>query len=191
MSRIAGLTLTTLSLLGGIAIAAAQPAPDPHHPNPNSPAQPAGAPAGMQMMDMGKMMPMMRMMQGTMMQNAGMGMMPFDHLEGRIAFAKTELGITDAQLPQWNAFADALRGSVKDMQTAMNGMMQSGMPTTVPARMDAMVQMVSARLDAMKAMQAAAKQLYVVLSDDQKKAADDLMTEHMMGGMRPKGMGER
>ena len=28
-----------------------------------------------------------------------------DHVEGRIAFLKVELKITDAQMPQWNAFA--------------------------------------------------------------------------------------
>ena len=39
----------------------------------------------------------------------GMG----DHIEGRIAFLKAELKITDAQLPQWNTFADALRSDAK------------------------------------------------------------------------------
>ncbi len=231
MSKLTGLTLSTLTLFGSVAIAAAQPAPDPHHPNAPPPAAmpqggmssggmpsggmpsaamtgPAGAPGGMPMMDMGKMMggemdkmmPMMRMMggammQGAMMQGGGMGMMPGEHIEGRLAFLKTELAIIDAQLPQWNIFAESLRTSVRGMRTAMGGMMQGGMPTTAPARMDAMVQMMSARLETMKTMQAAAKQLYAVLSDEQKKTADELMTEHtmgmQMGGMRMRGMGER
>jgi len=46
-------------------------------------------------------------------------MMPSEHVEGRIAFLKTELKITDAQLPQWNAFADALRNSAGQMRAAM------------------------------------------------------------------------
>jgi hypothetical protein len=29
------------------------------------------------------------------------------HVEGRIAFLKTELKITEAQSPQWNQFAEA------------------------------------------------------------------------------------
>jgi hypothetical protein len=32
-----------------------------------------------------------------------------DHIEGRLAFVKTELKITQAQLPLWNAFAAASR----------------------------------------------------------------------------------
>ena len=106
-----------------------------------------------------------------------MGMMPFDHIEGRIAFYKAELGITDAQLPQWNAFADALRNGAKGMQMAIATAMQAGMPATAPARADAMVQMMSARLDAMKATAAASKALYAVLSDAQKKTADELLAE--------------
>ena len=45
----------------------------------------------------------------------GMGPMmmggPAKHLEGRIAFLRTELGITDAQMPLFNAFAEALRAA--------------------------------------------------------------------------------
>jgi hypothetical protein len=133
--------------------------------------------------DMGRMMSMMRTAQG----GDGMGMMPIAHIEGWIAFYKAELGITDAQLPQWNAFADALRNNAKDMQAAMATAMQGGMPTTAPARADAMVQMMSARLDAMKATAAASNALYAVLSDAQKKTADELMAEHMMG-MRAMGI---
>jgi hypothetical protein len=181
-------------------IAPAAPTPSPGGANGAMPMpSPGGANGAMPMRDMGKMMggdmgrvtSMMSIMHGAMMQGGdGMAMMGFDHVEGRIAFYKAELAITDAQLPQWNAFADVLRGSTKGMRSAMTSMMRTGMPATAPARMDAMVQMMSARLDAMKATLAAAKPLYAVLSDDQKKTADELMAEHPMG-MRPWGMGER
>jgi len=49
-------------------------------------------------------MPMMRMMMGQ----GGMPMMA-KHIDGRLAFLKTELKITDAQLPLWNVFAQAMR----------------------------------------------------------------------------------
>ena len=47
-----------------------------------------------------------------MMGQDGMGGMPMmaamaGHVEGRLAFLKTELKITDAQLPLWNAVAEA------------------------------------------------------------------------------------
>ncbi len=61
------------------------------------------------------------------------------------------------------------------------------MPTTAPARMEAMVQMMSVRRDAMKTTLAAAKSLYGVLSDEQKKTADELMAAPGMG-MRVNGM---
>ena len=198
-------TLTAMAIAVPLAFSEAQTAPDQdhaaHHPGtPAAPAAPKPSPGGaasaMPMTDMGKMMggdmgrmmSMMSMMR--MMQGGGMEMMPADHIEGRIAFYKAELGITDAQLPQWNAFADALRNGAKDMRTAMATAMQAGMPATAPARADAMVQMMSARLDAMKATAATGKALYAVLSDAQKKTADELMAEPPMG-MRTMGMGER
>jgi hypothetical protein len=186
MFKITRQTLATVALLSGIAAAIAQEAPTttPAVPMPS----PGGAVGTMPMTDMGgmmddgmrQMMPMMRMMQGAMMQGAGgMGMMPFDHIEGRIAFYKTELGITDAQLPQWNAFADALRNGAKGMRMAMAVAMQAGMPANAPARLDAMVQIMSARLDAMKAMATTGRALYAVFTDAQKKIADDLMMSSM------------
>ncbi len=68
-------------------------------------------------MGMGRMTGMMRAMMGQY----GMGMMT-GHVEGRLAFLKTELKITDAQLPLWNKFADAVRDNAK----AMKEMMQVG-----------------------------------------------------------------
>ena len=200
MSTITRLTLATVGLLGSVALAGAQTAQDhnAHHPDTSAPKTAPGRAAGTmpivdmgKMMggDMGRMMSMMSMM-GMAQGSDGMGMMPFDHIEGRIAFYKAELGITDAQLPQWNAFADALRNSAKGMQTAMATAMQGGMPATAPARADAMVQMMSARLDAMKATAAASKALYAALTDAQKKTADELMAEHIMG-MRAMGTGTR
>lgn len=134
-------------------------------------------------MDMGKtmgggmmpMMPMMRMMHG-------MEMMPGQHVEGRIAFLKAELGITEAQSPQWNAFAGAMRGGEKTMHSAMAAHMQAGMPATAPAHSDAMIAMMTAKLEAMKASAAAGKTLYAVLTETQKKTADELMMARM-GGM--------
>ncbi len=207
MPKITRLTFATAALLGSVAVAGAQTTQDhnAHHPGMAAPTTapaapkplPSGARGAMPMTgmgrmmggDMGRMMSMMSMMR-MMHGGGGMGMMAFDHIEGRIAFYKAELGITDAQLPQWNAFADALRGNAKDMRTAITAMMQAGVPATVPARMEAMVQMMSARLDTMKATLAAVKPLYAVLSAAQKKKADELMAEHPMR-MPAMGMGGR
>src|SRR5438309_7236242 len=116
------LSASAIALLAGLAFAEAQPAPsaDPHHPDTQAqgakPAKPMTPPPGVQagrpgmgdMMggNMEQMMPVMRMMQSMQMmdgmmprEGGGMAMMPGQHIEGRIAFLKTELGITEAQLP--------------------------------------------------------------------------------------------
>ncbi|TIW86878.1 MAG: hypothetical protein E5V52_05325, partial [Mesorhizobium sp.] len=68
------------------------------------------------MMPNGMMKMMMAMMAGG---DTPMGqMMSPDHVEGRIAFLSTELKLTKAQRPLWDAVAEALRAnahSAKDM----------------------------------------------------------------------------
>ena len=181
MSHSTRLALATFALLGSVTLANAQSAPSPAMPM----TPPAGAPAvgghgAMPMMDMSRMMqggagqmpPMMQMMRGGQMMP---GMMPFEHVEGRIAFLKAELAITDAQLPQWTAYANVLRADGKSMREGMGKMAQAGMPTTAPARTEAMVQMMTMRLEGLKAMVSAEKAFYAVLTDAQKKLVDELM----------------
>jgi LTXXQ motif family protein len=118
-----------------------------------------------------------------------MGMMGItDHVEGRIAFLKTELKITDAQMPQWTAFADALRANAARMSEMRNTMMQGGMTDgasmSAPDRLDRMEKMMTAMTEAVKSTKSALTPLYGVLTDDQKKVADQLIHGPMgMGRM--------
>ena len=92
-----------------IATAAfAQTSATPPAATGTAPAQGMPMTGGQQMV---RMMAMMRMMMG---QNA-----MAEHVEGRIAFLKTELKITDAQQPLWNAVADAMRANAKEMTDMM------------------------------------------------------------------------
>lgn len=125
--------------------------------------------SGMMGGGMDQMMPMMRAMM------LGQGGMMFDHVEGRLAFLKTELKVTDVQMPQWTRFADALRSAATSMSGMRQQMMQGGMPTTAPARLDLHEKMLSARLDGLKSIKAALDPLYNSFSDEQKKLADELM----------------
>ena len=136
---------------------------------------PPAASAGTGEMGTGEM-GMARMMRGMM------AMSPADHIEGRIAYRKAELAITDAQLPQWNALATVMRANSRAMQDGMAMMAKDGMPTAAPARGEAMVRMMTARLDGMKAMVQADTALYAVLSPDQRKTADQMMMG-MMGAI--------
>jgi len=119
-----------------------------------------------------------------------MGMMGMaDHVEGRIAFLKAELKITDAQMPQWSAFADALRANAHRMSGMPAMMMQGGMmgqggaSVTAPDRFDRMEKMMSAMLEAVKGTKAALTPLYAVFTEEQKKVADQLIRGPM--GMGP------
>jgi hypothetical protein len=113
-----------------------------------------------------------------------MGGMPFEHVEGRLAFLKTELKITPAQEPQWGKFADAFRSVAKSAQGMHRqmmggGHMMGGQATTAPQRLDAYEKMLNVRLDAVRTMKAAFDPLYASLSDEQKKTADELVGGHM------------
>jgi LTXXQ motif family protein len=124
-------------------------------------------------------MPMMGMMQVMM----GQGMA--GHVEGRIAFLKTELKITDAQMPLWNAVADAMRVNAKEM-AGMMPMMQSMMQqqsSTLPEKLATREKTITAHLEAFRKFKTAVEPLYAILNDEQKKTADQLLLGPMGMGM--------
>jgi hypothetical protein len=130
--------------------------------------------SGMMGGGMSGMMAMMHMMHGTS------SIPPLRHVEGQIAFLKAELKIDDAQMPQWNAFADTLRGSAARLQQAISGATNAPGSATAPELMQRRVKLLTAELDAVQTVLAAATPLYAALSDEQKKLADALLAEHMM-----------
>jgi len=144
-------------------------------------AQNAGGPGGMMGM-MGGSCPTMGMMGrggwGEGRQGHGMmGRQPrmAAMVDGRLAYLKGELDITDAQAAAWEGYASAVKARVdlmKGMHESMFEIMQKG---TVAERMDARIAGMEAMLEAMKAMKPATEALYAVLSDEQKKVADDLI----------------
>ena len=125
----------------------------------------------------------MPMMHGGSQGGMGSMMGMAQHVEGRIAFLRTELKITDGQSPQWNAFAEALRANARRM-TEMHGMMSQGVSQSAPERLDRMEKMMAGMLEAMRSTKAALTPLYAVLSDEQKKTADTLL-QGPMGMMGP------
>lgn len=168
------------ALLFAVPVAIAQTAkPDDHHPEANKPAvgQPMpGRAAGPGMQGGSGGMPMM-----DMMKMMGGMMAPHEHVEGRLAFLRTELGITPAQDPAWSAFADAVRKGAKDMGMNMMAGMQGG---GWIANLERHETMMSKRLESVRALKGPASALYAQLSEPQKKSADTLMMGHM-GPMGP------
>src|SRR5579864_8933540 len=134
---------------------------DQHHPG--TAAGPAGTRrSGMaQGMPGGSMgaagnMPMMSMMRMMMGQEGtgGMAMMAnamTEHVEGRLAFLKTELKITDAQLPLWNKFAQAVRDNAKAMGSVMQGgTMGMNQSVKLPDKLAMREKMMTAHLEALR-----------------------------------------
>ena len=182
-----------------------------HHPQQQDAApaltQPAppGSQSGMGMMGSGGMMDMMgNMSMMNMMQimemmhtGAGMGgMAMIDHVEGRIAFLRTELKITDAQNAAWNTFADALRANAKSLAEVRTSMMpqQGAASQTLVDRLSVQEKWLAASLEGTRAIKSALTNLIGSFSDEQKKAADELLAPHMgmmamMAAMRPGQMG--
>ena len=128
------------------------------------------------------------MMQGGM----GPGMMGTCHgmmgqgdlkatVEGRLAYVKTALGITDDEAAAWKAYEDASRANVQSMQAAHQAMMTAKQSGSALDRMQSHITMMQARLDALKALQPATEALYKALTSDQQKKADALLG--MGGGM--------
>lgn len=169
----------------------AQAAPQP------APAAPGmGRPGGMMMPGgMGQMMPMMQGRMGGPAgpMGAGMpgmrrgGMAHLDRIEGRLAFVRAELRITDAQAPQWNAFADVVRAQARRLREALASAMQGAdQPATAPQITERRIALLAAQLEAMRAVSAALGPFHAALSDEQKRIADELMAEHVRG--MPMGM---
>jgi hypothetical protein len=112
------------------------------------------------------------------------GMMSPERIEGRLAFLKTELKITDAQAPQWNAVADLLRERAKASQTrreafrekrqqqAASGQRREPRPLT--ERLGQAEKMMEQRLAETRRFKATVEPLYAVMSESQRKTADQL-----------------
>jgi hypothetical protein len=127
------------------------------------------------MMDREHWAAMMSMMHGGMMRGDMMGGQPFQHVEGRLAFLKTELKITSAQEAVWGKFADAVRQVAQTMKASYEQAGQATAATGAAAALDGYERRLTQRLEAVRSIKAAFTPLYAALSDDQKKVADELL----------------
>jgi hypothetical protein len=172
--------LRKLMLVGSMAIATA--------------STPVLAQQGQQQMPMMGQHGMMQGSQGMMGQSAnpgmmgpGMGMMmgsgPMMGLmmgtgpmmEGRLAYLKAELGITDAQTSAWDDYVAAVKARHSGMQDMHAGMIKAMHSGNAVDRLDAHVKAMESMVESLKALKPPTVALYAVLSDDQKKKADQLL----------------
>lgn len=119
-----------------------------------------------------------------------------DRVEGRIAFLKAELKITDAQNSAWEPVAKSMRdqsAALKALRDQRPQRDQAERERTLTApealahrnEMTAMqTKAMAVRADGQKQFTDAFTKLYAQLSDDQKKSADSLLTWHGRGHRR-------
>ena len=107
---------------------------------------------------------------------------PGRHIEGRIAYIKTELKITDAQQPLFDAVANAMRDNAKAMHDTFQSLRgDRSQPQTALSRMEARAKLAQLRADGEAKMLAAFRPLYQALSPDQQKSADEMFEHHGHG----------
>lgn len=115
------------------------------------------------------------MMGGCPMWDAPDGQMS-SFADGRIAFLKAELNITDAQKTPWDAYAEALKSNLQSMQGMWQSMRVVLEGDTPVERLDAHITTMESRVSALKAVKPALSNLYAALNADQRKKANELLT---------------
>lgn len=104
--------------------------------------------------------------------------------ERHLAGLKEDLKITDAQKKAWDDYAAAVKAAAKAMVEQRKDMRGKMDTATLPQRLDLHEAMLVSHLEHLRKTKAAANALYAVLSDAQKKVAD----EEAMGMVRMRGM---
>lgn len=96
-------------------------------------------------------------------------------LEGRIAFLRTELSITDAQAPAWDAFASTLRAGREHLDSARAALQEGATAVDPMARLESHERHLRERVEAMHMTRMAFNTLYAQLDDTQKRIATATM----------------
>jgi hypothetical protein len=97
-------------------------------------------------------------------------------VDGRIAFIKAELNITDAQQGAWDDYVQAAKAnfeSMRGMHQQMRLMWEAKSPVE---RLDGRIAAMEARLSGLKDMKPAVGKLYDALDGRQRETADALLT---------------
>jgi hypothetical protein len=125
---------------------------------------------------------------GAMMRKMTCGFA--EHLDGRLAYFKAELKLTDAQQAAWTSFTDAYRAAA---QTALQKCAALDAASADHAKhhgvlghLTMMEHHMTDHLEVVRALKAAIEPLFATLTEEQKKAAEQAMSGVMgvgMGGM--------
>ncbi len=128
---------------------------------------------------------------GGMMQKMICGFA--DKLDGRLAFLKAELKLTDAQAAAWSTFETAWKAAAQSALAkcdAMNAHMDMDHGDMgVLGKLSMMETHMVDHLEVVRAQKAAIEPLFKALTDDQKKTANETLSGVMKVGMQMGGGG--
>jgi hypothetical protein len=102
---------------------------------------------------------------------------PQDAAEQRVRSLQSELHITDAQMPQWSAFAQAMRDSATSTDTLFRQRASTAQSMSALDNMKSYAQVARAYADNTEKLSAAFEALYGVLSSQQKQTIDSLFRQ--------------
>jgi len=134
------------------------------------------------------------------MEHGGGGMMqhmlcgPTEHLDGKLAYLKTELKLSEQQQAAWNAFADAYRAAMQKAAKACAPTGEGGEHRDhgILGQLGMMEHHMVDHLELVRGAKAAIEPFYASLTEEQRKIADHAMASVLglgMGGMGGGGMG--
>jgi len=109
--------------------------------------------------------------------------------EARLAYLKSELAITSTQEKAWNAYASTVRARAAEMQALRGKVAEAG--GTAPERFALRAEVMKQRVAGMDAVSTAVKDLYAVLTPEQKARADEQLAYGGPGRMAFAGRGWR
>ena len=132
-----------------------------------------------QMQENGMMTMMEKMMRSHMGSMPGMGATSgttdvTERIEGRIAFLKAEMQITDKQMADWNALADSLRSGRQHLVDAHKLLVMDD-KTNSADRIEHYERHLAERLEAVRSARTAFTRLYPTLNEAQKQTADTIL----------------
>jgi protein CpxP len=102
---------------------------------------------------------------------------PQSAADQRIQALRTQLHITDAQVPQWNAFAQAMRDNATSTDALFRQRATSAATMSALDNMKSYAQVARAYADNTEALATAFEALYGVLTDQQKQTIDTLFRQ--------------
>jgi len=107
-------------------------------------------------------------------------------VDQRIRALQSQLGITEAQMPLWSAFAQAMRDNAAATDALFTQRAGAVATMNAPDNMHSYAQIARAYADNTEHLAAAFDSLYASLSDTQKQAADTMFRQHSASAAQPR-----